>query len=157
MGFFSDFIGSFTGSNERSAAKKAAEGFTAGIKFTKDEIERTRQEVAPLMEAAFANINSAADAGIDARKQALAGQLQLLGAGTEQLSPEGASNALQRGQNSASDILLGRTTNREPLAFTPVGTNPITTERPEFARTLVAPQQQAQQVPEFSRALLGGR
>lgn len=137
MGFFSNFVGSFSGGNERSAARKAAEGFTAGIQFTKDEIERTRQEVAPLMAAAFANINSGADAGIDATKQALAAQLQLLGAGGEELSPEGASNALQRGQGAASDILLGRTTNREPLAFTPTGTNPITTERPDFAKTLL--------------------
>lgn len=141
MGFFNDFIGSFTGKNERDAGKTAARGFTDAIQFTKEQIAQTKAEIAPLMDAAFANINSAADAGIDARKQGLSAQLQLLGAGKEQLSPEGASNALMRGQSNASDILLGNAPQqKEPLAFTQVGTNPISAQRPEFQKTLIGGQ-----------------
>ena len=139
MGFFSDFIGSFTGSNERRAARKAAEGFNDSINYTKEQIEQSRNETKDLMGAAFANIQAGANAGVDANQQALAAQLRLLGAGKEELSPEGASNALNRGAANASNILMGNPNYQKPapLPFTPVGTNPINVKVPEFNRSLL--------------------
>ena len=138
MGFFNDFIGSFTGSNERNAAKKAAKGYTQSIGYTKDEIARARTITRENLAAAFGNIQSGVNSSVDATQQALAAQLQLLGAGTEELSPQGASNALTRGTQNASDILLGGDTlTRAPLPFTKIGTNPINTQAPQFKSPLL--------------------
>lgn len=138
MGFFSDFVGSFTGSNEREAARKAAKGFQKGIQFTKEQIEASRRETLPLMQAAFQNISSGMNAGIDVRNQALKAQLQLLGAGTEALSPEGSKNALTRGTQSATDILMGNVPQqRKPLPFTPISANPLNPKIPEFTAPLL--------------------
>ena len=147
MGFFRDFIGSFTGKNERDAAKKSASGFTEGINYTKEAIERSRRETMPLMEAAFNNINAGLSGGMDATTQALAGQLRLLGAGTEALSPEGAANALGRGEANARNILLGTNIPDQQRSFTPIGTNPINVAQPQFQSPTqaLAAQQPAQQ------------
>jgi hypothetical protein len=156
MGFFNDFIGSFTGSNERNAARKSAEGFAEGIRYTKEQIERSRRETMPLMEAAFRNINAGLSGSMDATNQALAAQLQLLGAGTEQLSPEGASNALGRGQNDARNVLMGTNIPDKKRSFTVIGTNPINVQQPEFQSPTqaLAPLQQKQPVVN---PLLGDR
>ena len=152
MGFFNDFLGSFTGKNERDAAKKSARGFTQGIEYTKEQIEKSRRETMPLMQAAFQNINSGLGSSMDATNQALAAQLQLLGAGTELLSPEGASNALGRGQNDARNVLMGTNIPDRKRSFTVIGTNPINVEKPQFQGPQDALPMQAPVNP-----LLGGR
>ena len=78
MGFFSDFVGSLTGSNERKAGQDAAAGFQRGIQFTKDQIEKSRRETKDLMNAAFQNFQTGLEATLPIPQQTLKAQLQLL-------------------------------------------------------------------------------
>lgn len=139
MGFFSDFIGGFTGGNERKAGRKKAEGFQRGIDFTKEQIERSRQETLPLMEAAFQNLQRGFDSAIEIPQQALQAQLQLLGAGTESLSPEGAGNSIKRAISSSRDALnpqdpqqLWKDAAAAPLDHTAVSDTPFNVTKPDF-------------------------
>lgn len=143
MGFFSDFIGSLTGANERRAGRDAAAGFERGIQFTKDEIAKSRAETKDLMRAAFENIQTGLEASLPIPQQTLAAQLQLLGAGTEALSPEGPTNALRRATAAGNNILLGRNNATaqspmaSPTAFTAVSATPFNVEAPKFKSPLL--------------------
>ena len=140
MGFFSDFLGSSTGKNERSAAKDAAAGFQRGIEFTKEQIEQSRADTQDLMRAAFQNVQTGLEAALPVRQQAIQSQLQLLGAGTERLSPQGPVNALRRGVQAGNAALMGGNGIgiRGPetkSSFTPVTDQPFNVQAPKYVRS----------------------
>jgi hypothetical protein len=136
MGFFSDFIGAFTGKTERDAAKDAVAGINKGIQYTQDQIAQSKAETLPLYNLAFKNLNEAFQSNIQLPQQALSGQLGLLGAGTARLSPEGPGNSLQNAVRMGNSALTGVTPFARQEQFTPVSRQPFNVRMPQFENPL---------------------